>query len=480
MGTYTLHVQPTEIRTSIVQYGITVNFNTGYPCGRTITGSWYVIGSSVIISSRSPATTGTGSSLRNGSAINPDPGTDEAWDGRLVNNFDEDQVIEFPVTLHPGDSLILSVSLADSGGYVDIAGNTLSTGQTYLKTAMVVTCLAEKPSRPIFRPPYLGTSKTLYYPHDVDLSVLPSLTLPSSKPTVASLIPIFTKPWIDNIADAGSAYVHPADNMSWYGREICGEVGTAGLLLCGNYTVNQKQQLAYGLIQVGIDLYHTALLNPHMWPSNGGHMIGRKFPILFAAKMLGMLSEWSANLSGVYFQEDQQTYWGTDVTPNETLWTGWGSEIKPYPDINSNNVLSRYGSLNDAFGNKWNCEGVNPSAWHLPPFPNNNDPTQYYPWDKQESYRRLVATVIPGQAMAARILGLRSAWGHQPFFDYVDRIMNEDDTTNIAAMNTQATANGWNALDGGTWTNPNSWGNALPFCWSQFIQDMYDDFRGSY
>ena len=54
-----------------------------------------------------------------------------------------------------------------------------------------------------------------------------------------------------------------------------------------------------------------------------------------------------------------------------------------------------------------------------PPFKGDNNG-----W-KSEGYRRLNGPTCDGQALAAKLLGLKSYWNHDAYFDYVDRWVAE-------------------------------------------------------
>lgn len=192
-------------------------------------------------------------------------------------------------------------------------------------------------------------------------------------------------------------------------------------------------------------------------------MIGRKFPMLFAALLLGTLDDWT--LSGFSVQEDDAIYYGD--TYNEMLWTGWsndGGGVWGFGSPpNSANVMYRFlDGLDYSNPRKpYRHEHVAPSGWGSPPFPNGT----LYPWDKHEPYRRTVAFALPGQTVAVRILGLRNYWNHDAYFDYVDRWMYEDDS--VARETIQAAG----------------WGDMTPHgqsAYSAFAKDMYDTYRPDY
>jgi hypothetical protein len=72
-------------------------------------------------------------------------------------------------------------------------------------------------------------------------------------------------------------------------------------------------------------------------------------------------------------------------------------------------------------------EHKHPSEWTvdgrgLPGDPNAGSNSDW----RAESYRQCCnGHVWVGQALAARLMGLKDSWNHDPFFDYVDRWMTE-------------------------------------------------------
>jgi hypothetical protein len=68
---------------------------------------------------------------------------------------------------------------------------------------------------------------------------------------------------------------------------ITNRPGDAGLLLCMDFTPEQKERLLVNLIQVGIDYWGLAKSGYRGWEGWGGHGSGRKFTIVFAGMLLG-------------------------------------------------------------------------------------------------------------------------------------------------------------------------------------------------
>lgn len=470
---------------SISQYGITWTFDKPYEVGQFVTGDWWVVGP-VTILNKTPAATGSGETYRHGSMINPNPGNPDeghdgsAYDGRMpAPFFNSSKIISFPRLLAVGEKLISTESL-ETFPYTDVTGFSISSNQTYTKTAAILTCVASPPPDQSFRPPYAGSSMTLHTMTGFHWSALPMLTPPASAPAIATVATIFRRPWIDHMTNWLGRAMHPADNMPNYGRELASWVGVGGCLLTCNYSQSQKQDLAIGLTQLGIDEAENFKLNPEIFVTIAGQNTGRKFPVVFAGLMLGDAE--MLNHPAPLAAEDSATYYGTDVTPPQTLWTSWHNNGQgvwgfPVPPVSAN-VLYLYIWGLDNKSDSWAHEGFSPQVWHLSPFPNNGN---QYPWGKHEGYRRLATSSMVGQAIAARLLGLRTAWGHQAFFDYIDRWMYEDGEANRNAMAASAVAHSWDTLEPNTglsWTNPDAWaifpeGQAI----TPFERDMYLTYR---
>ncbi len=395
---------------SISQYGITWTFDREYSVGRYVTGDYWVAGPVTVV-----AITPAGGGGRNGSMVNPMPGKYQAYDNRNAG-YRLDLLKKTPFKLSPDESLVSTVSI-ERFPYTDLMGRKINSGQGYTRQAAILTCVGSLPDADEFRPPYIGRDKKTYLKTNLQRKKLSRLPAPAGSPGLGRLERYFQRPWIDHQEGWNSRLMHPADNMPNYGRELATVIGDAGLELCLDYTDAQKEKVLIGLVQVGIDNYHTALLNKHLWASDGGHMIGRKFPILFAGLMLNdgkMLT-----LNDYDSQEDMSTYFGGQ---SQTLWTGWQASGHPY----ASNVLYQLRAGVDLAGKPWHHEDHHPRNWGSGPFPNNPSSPQY-PYQKHEGYRRLASLALPGQTIAARILGLVPYWNHPAYFSYVDRWMYEDD-----------------------------------------------------
>jgi hypothetical protein len=185
--------------------------------------------------------------------------------------------------------------------------------------------------------------------------------------------------------------MHPLENMPDYGREITNIVSTVSLMLLLEDPDNQRETLLLRFIQLGIDYYGVTLSDNDLWRANGGHNSGRKMPILFAGVLLDHEGMKRVNAS---FAEDEQTYFGEGYRGQKALWRISRAETRKH-------------------------EHLPPQDWEGPPFKGDNNG-----W-KSEGYRKLNGPTWVGQALAARLLGARTLWSHDAFFDYVDRWVEE-------------------------------------------------------
>ncbi|MEX0885372.1 MAG: hypothetical protein WD009_02930 [Phycisphaeraceae bacterium] len=393
---------------SISQYGITWTFSDPVPVGQFLTGDYYIVGPATI-TSVSPAPTGSGSSFRNGSMLNPSVDTGAAYDGRHLNaTWALNRAAQFPLEINPGDSLVSSISLSGPAANEIIVHSSSPTETTPLRSLAVLTSLAAPVPVDTFRPGYADLQKdTLHRASDIATPYWNNL--PRLAPTAGAnsslfqfdyLERAFERPWIDHVYGWGSRDMHAVENMPGYGREVARIVSLGALKLMTDATPEEKATLMYHMMQVGIDNWAIAqrgtASQPAGWPAQGGFGNGRKFPIVLAAVMLQ--DEQMLNLSETapyaMFDEDLHTAWGESWTGADVVFTGHSSP-PPYPE-------------------RGPYEHLHPSQWLS---------------SSSESYRRCcTSTSWVGEALATMMLGAEDVWDHDPFFAYVDRWMTEDDS----------------------------------------------------
>jgi hypothetical protein len=382
------------LRRAITKDGITWTFSRPARVGRFITGDSYVVGR-VVVSAITPTPT----SERNGSVKNIRPLIDQTgFDSRTQGErFKAESRAVLPITLVPGDSLVSSISVGRIGAIRRWLFDDAETASP-IRTVSVLTSVAAPQPADAFRPSYVGRNSPIYRSSNLRRRLLPRLRPPGVPLSLAEYERHFRRPWIDSLF---FSFDTPIEYMPDYGREIARAVGNAALLLTLDYTPKQKEPLLVYLTQYGIDLAGLVRAGHPGWPAHGGHGSGRKLPIMLAATLLGVpkLAPGKAR-----FGEDMQTITGSGWTGARTLFAGHGGR--------------------DAGGRYGPYEHLQPRQW---------------PDTLGEDYRRCCTSgAWVAEALAARLIkGVRANWNHPPFFAYVDRWMNEDDSRHLATIKEQ-------------------------------------------
>ena len=376
-------------RLAITQYGITWTFSAPIQAGRFITGDWWVVGP-VTLKSITPAP----SAGRHGAVVNPPAGAKQGYDDR-ISGFDASLRIKCPLALRPGDSLVTTASLPKIGVKTpDTVRGQYCRGP--LRTAAVLTCLKRPPPAGAFRPGYVGKWKKQFTVSQLKRDALPRLKAPDPKnvPNAKPYERYLQRIWLDHMRQWSNRKMHPLENMPDYGREITNIVSDVALLLCLDDPDKKRETLLLQFVQKGIDYYAAALSHNDLWIANGGHNSGRKWPILFAGLMLDDKDMMKVKAT---FQEDQQTYYGPRFDRGkQAIWTiAPGNPNKHHEEADP----KKWSTYGDTRGNN----GL-----------------------KAEAYRKLNGPTWVGQALAARLTGMKDKWSHPAFFDYVDRWIKED------------------------------------------------------
>src|SRR5687767_13299507 len=286
---------------SISQYGITWTFDKAYEAGQFATGDWWVVGP-VNVTAVSPAPA-TG---RNGSSVNPRGGR-QGYDNR-GGEYDTADNVTFPRALQADQSLVSSVSKPE-GVDVKNAGA--------LKAQAVLTVVSAPPAEATLRPAYAGTYKRYFPASRVDWAILPNLPAPSSKPSGANLLRYADRPHIDHLSSWTIQNSCAEDNWlngvghPCYGRDYADFISQAAAYVM--LDTPERNELALSLIQLGIDNYGVIKAGGNFAP-NGGHHSGRKWPVVFAARMLNdcEMLRVSTDFDADTFGEDGHTYYGAN------------------------------------------------------------------------------------------------------------------------------------------------------------------------
>jgi len=368
----------------ISQYGITWTLDKPAVAGRFVNGDWWVVGP-VTVKSISPAP----APGRNGSVVNPKAGDAQGYDDRIPD-YDAKLAATFLLELKPGQSLVSTASVEKVGVKTpNMVPHQYCRGP--LRTATILTCVEKPPQPDAFRPPYVGEKKPIFSAKKLRRDLLPKLKAPCTPASLAPYERVLQRVWLDHKRQWSGRQLHPLENMPDYGRELTNITSQVGLLLLVEDPDRKHETLLVRFVQLGIDLYGITQSADDLWPANGGHHSGRKWPIIFAGLMLDHEGMRKVRAT---FAEDKQTYYGKGFKGQKVLF-----------------------HLHD--GPNGEHEEVDPATWETYGQGANNG-------KKAEGYRRLNGPTWIGQALAARLMGVKADWGHDEYFDYVDRWWKEE------------------------------------------------------
>ncbi|BBO81294.1 hypothetical protein DSCO28_18600 [Desulfosarcina ovata subsp. sediminis] len=408
--------------TSITQYGITWTFDKNYTVGQFANGDYYVVdpGSGVVITNVSNEFhAGTdlstvdydGTSLNVGAWSYSNQNPTQGWDSRMSGYNSAYNINKhLPYTLTSGNCLCTIESWLPTDPGTPYTGTRTRPSS---KVFAILTCMSSDVGSTAFRPSYATGQKTIYYTTDLQTSLLPDLDAIPSTPLLSTVENYVKRPWVDLTYEYGSEYWRPNENFGieeaydscTYQQKITNKYNDAILRLC--IDSGDRTNLLYYLVQIGID-YYGLYQNGATWPSDGGHQMGYKFPILFSGLMLndsGMLAigELDVNDSSgrAYFQEDGDHFYVDQTAVDITNDDDW-----PTSGVDTRATLTPY-TTDDIGTPEW---GYRHS---YQPHRDNADFTA--------TYREINSGAGVGTALSALIFGLKTTWNHDAFFDYQDR-----------------------------------------------------------
>ena len=335
---------------SITSNGITWTLLSPAPAGTYINGDPWVVGpvtvTTITNSLNSPLFTPRLG--QNGSMVNPNGSTKQGYDESLSNYKESLNAglpnglpvsADNPLKLQANTSLISMVSwLWDSESGAEPGAPVSGSGlRPYTRSGAVLTVLSSTPPKYSFRPAYAGNNKTVQFQlNDLDLNQLNTLPPPTNTPALPELEDSISRTWFDHLGNWQGALLHPSENMPNYGREIGCIMVQAALMLQLDF--NQlperpsKEKLLIGLIQFGIDSNGVADAGGG-FTADGGHMHGRKMPILFAGLLLNdsdmqAVGTWGRNdgtpgATGTPFQEFQTHFYVSQTEVDFTHSAEW-------------------------------------------------------------------------------------------------------------------------------------------------------------
>lgn len=386
-----------QAATSVSQFGITWTFSADAQVGQFANGDWWVVGPVTIISISPASVNGMNGSMTN-PPVRANSGV-QGFDSRMMNNtYDSTKnfALYLPQTLLPGASLLSSISY--------VANATKDNPQ--LQTIAILTVLNAPALAGSFRPPYVGSDRTIRWNiSQLDYSVLRSLAPVANTPSLATVTGYFSRDCIEINTGWTGRYMHPdlnypsdAGTVGTYGREIAHTTADGLLSLQLNYTPAQKLPLLIGLVQRGIDIYGAAR-NGGYWGDGGGHNIGRKMTMLLAGKVLGDANILASAASTTTFSEDQQTFYVSLADINLLHTSTWASQ----GIVAQNYLLTDLGMPEWGF-NHQDQAYLDDKSWGAP-------------------YRDVAAPCMVGHVLTAHLMQLEAAWNHPALFDYYERFL---------------------------------------------------------
>ncbi len=396
--------------TSVSQFGITWTFDRDYTTGQFANGDYWVVGP-VRISSISPASTNSGGRTMNGSMINPSVGATQGYDSAMYDTYGPSFSASLnvaagvssssPLVVSAGSSLVSTISISAAGN------------RPQLSDAAILTVLSAAAPAGSFRPPYIGTNKTLRWNvSQLNYGVLRSFAPVTGTPNLATVADYFDRPWLEQNTTWLGRYTHPSNNQPDYGRDLSLQLADGLLMLQLNYSNAEKERLLIRMVQYGIDVYGAAA-NGGVWEDNGGHGQGRKMPMILAGMVLGdsQILAYANAANHFIFQDDRQTFVVSQSDVGRPLYSADGRTREPYiqADVGVPEWGEKHASSPDRDGRNWST-----------------------------NYRGIVGQSIFGHILAAQLMGAKDTWNWDPVFDYMDRYwtVERDVTGSSTALST--------------------------------------------
>ena len=443
------------MKESVSQYGISWAFDKPAHVGQFINGDWYVVGPVTIKAITPKPLYGeevpeieldhmdlerpVAQRVRNGFMLNPPAAMRVSYDSGVRNWFDPSLIQRLPVNMKAGDSLVSSISMPKGLVLKPMLWETVERGvddSSPIRTAAVLTCMAEPVPPDAFRPAFCDRQTRLYLSRNLKRDLLPTAAA-KSLPEVGLYVRFTQRPWVGT---RFFGFESPVENMPQYGRDYARVVGQDALLLCTDLKPEKKEVLLVDFVQVGIDLGGMIRSGHPGWEGFGGHGSGRKLPIVFTGLLLGddQLAYVNRHFPTAHFGEDEQTAYGD-------AWTG------------AKVVFAGHRAIDEATGIA--REGTGPYEHTLPS-------TWKEGHEKlSESYRRCCTSAAwVAEALALRLIKAEQAWDHEAFFDYCDRWMYEDETEALKKLKQDA------KMDQPDWAHEGR-------TWEAFVNEMWADHR---
>lgn len=392
----------------------------------------------VTLVNTTPALVGSGSSLRNGFDVNPTGFDSNTLDGRLGG----EAAREYPYTIDTSIDKITSIIKAHSRSDTDdCRGDSDETPLVRMcfEQLTALTILNDMPEggpANYLRPPYYGTSnsKVLRPRSSVDLTRLPAIKaqhrgtantlIPMTRDIDETLayMPLMKLGWLRdyigterfkgsaNFGNRGNGYAPNSLGALWNDAQFL-YVDPADY----NITQEQKNELAYMLVEHGLDAIQITLNYPRgdaPWVPNGGHGTGRYG---FAAIAMALLND-----GGALAAQFNSKINGSDLGEQSFAETGQITQ--------GDNGYSIYG-IRPVVGGKSSqpCEGaVNQLPRHEFGLVDNgrfNGVGGRCTTGAMGAYMQIASPIMIQQAIVCSMIPACKAIADQEWLSYSDRIM---------------------------------------------------------
>ena len=451
-------ITPIQTTTSISQHGITWTFAEPVGYGQFVNGDYWVLdpGSGVVI-------TGISNTFHSGldlSTVDYDgsmadclwdktttaAGAPQGLDSRVNAGASYNSALNInkhlPYTALAGKSILSAISW--QSGDTGLPSSAL-TGRPWLKRIAILTIVSSSPAATDFRPSYAVGQKAIY--SSIGLATLPLVSVTATIPSISVLVGNTQGPWTDLTFDYQSEGMRASDNyggnygyVATYNENMATKIGDA--ILASVTDISGKTPLINNIIQIGID-YYGLLQNGAKWKANGGHQHGYKLPILYAGKLLnnsGMLAIGTDYLPSTNtFQDDNTFYITSDLQyPNRIVCgdqRGTPPEcVNPSTGLSSFTMDRQYDATNFPVGTaEWGIRHWESS------YKDNSSMEEL-----SAVYRHINARPLIAHALAARILGLKTAWNNNAFFEYHDRWYTWAQAKSVKTFNSTFANEMWN------------------------------------
>ncbi|QXP60971.1 hypothetical protein [Olleya sp. HaHaR_3_96] len=385
--------------TNIISYYndlIVFHFTESYTTGQYANGDYWVYnnGNDVVISDITPVSQNNGGRIINGAMINPENSENQGYDSES-----RDMGYDNTLNIDPGNTNVNLVVSAGSSIIKSIS-TASAEGRPIISDAAILTVVDEIPVEGAFRPPYTGTDKTAIATiSDLDYNALGSYARLGLEPDIEDVSHYYDKVWLEHNTAWTSRDIHPANHMPAYGRDLANKSAIGLILLQLDYSNEEKEHLLINLVQYGIDIYGLTRTGTH-WNNSGGHNLGRKMPLLLAAKVLNntdMLSHADKEQHFI-FQDDQQHFYVSTAEVAMTHSDAWDPDDRALPI-------------------PYEVSDIGMAEWgiHHADEPDEDNAN----WGA--TYRGVVGYAQTKHIFAARLMGVEVEWNWPAVFDYTDR-----------------------------------------------------------